>query len=118
MPAELAALDPGIRGAVEWLRSHGFDTCDSGDGRHKVELGWPAEEVIPTPHVIVQCAPLRLVFEAVRLVGLLRRNGFTVTPCGQGGIEVGATYDPVDGSAVITVMGEALRDLTIAPETS
>ena len=50
-PALLAGLDPGIRVLVWFLRSHGFDTTDSGDG---VSKDPDPTEVWPAPHVHMQ----------------------------------------------------------------
>lgn len=45
-------LDPGVRELVVWLRSLGFNTSDSGDGKSKFEAGLTVEDgVLPFPHV-------------------------------------------------------------------
>lgn len=41
---DLAGLDPGIVDAVVWLRAHGFDTTDSGDGASKF-VDAPPDEI-------------------------------------------------------------------------
>jgi hypothetical protein len=50
---DYSQLDEGIRDAVRLVRSHGFVTTDSGDGRldgAKAEM----EGVLPFPHVVVR----------------------------------------------------------------
>lgn len=46
---DYAILDPGIRGAVQYLRERGFDTTDSGDGVSKP----PYDRVFDVAHVAV-----------------------------------------------------------------
>ena len=61
-PEEEAALDPGIRKMVKWMRQLGYDTTDSGDGvskfnklaAHPNDPDEAPEGVIDTPHVIIQ----------------------------------------------------------------
>lgn len=107
-------LDPGIRSTVRWLRGHGYDTCDSGDGRTKFEAaaarGEPIDPddnecgVTPHPHVAIQVHPDRLVEEADRLCGLLRDAGIKVGPLDfHDGPSIQATYDAGDGYALIYV---------------
>lgn len=97
-PTETAQLDPGIRDLVVWLRSKGFDTCDSGDGVTKVERG--NEGVIDVPHVIIRVGPEECISEAHRLQDCLAVAG--VTP-EEGRIEV--SYDPANGVAVMALLG-------------
>jgi hypothetical protein len=50
---DYSQLDAGIRDAVRFVRSYGFVTTDSGDGRlegNKAEM----EGALPFPHVVVQ----------------------------------------------------------------
>jgi hypothetical protein len=79
---DLSVLDPGIRRVVEWLRVHGFDTTDSGDGRSKFDPDspyyWPDAEssgVSRTPHVVIRTDPNKLVMVADALHELLRTHG-------------------------------------------
>lgn len=77
-----ANLDPGIRATVLWLRERGFKTCDSGDGKSKIEAGYnePGDEecvcdALPVPHVIMNTTPEAMVTEARRLADALREAG-------------------------------------------
>lgn len=97
---DLSQLDPGIRGAVAWLRMHGFDTTDSGDGVSK-----PGDErVLDIPHVFMVVAPEHLVAEADRLLSLLLENGVDVDQIGCEVASIEASYDPVSGTGVITLL--------------
>ena len=91
---DLSQLDPGIRGAVAWLRMHGFDTTDSGDAD---DLGGP--------HVSIVVAPEYLVAEADRLLNLMVENGFDVGPPGPDCACICAEYDPATGLGVIELVG-------------
>jgi hypothetical protein len=69
-----ADINPGIRKTVEWLQSHGFKTCDSGDGEthdHECDL------TIPYVHMVVDDQDT-LTSEANRLVGLLKKEGIQI----------------------------------------
>jgi hypothetical protein len=104
MGRTLAELDHGISRTVWWLREHGFDTTDSGDGRSKIEAGFDAEEVLDYPHVVCIVAPADLVTEANRLADLVHERGVEVVPNGRreaGQAEIAASYDPADDSAVL-----------------
>ena len=88
--AEIEALDPGIRDVVVFLREHGFDTFDSGDGVSKE----PDAIYIPYPHVFMRVAPEQIVDESKRLYALL--------PLIPGGPwEVEGSYAPKDGNAFV-----------------
>lgn len=100
-PIDLEPLDPGIRETVRFLREHGFDTCDSGDGATKfVDPRWRVdgklpEEVLDFPHVAMRVRPGDLVSEADRLLGLLTSIGIDLSPIGPvGGPSLQASYDP------------------------
>ncbi len=76
-----ANLDPGIRATVLWLRERGFKTCDSGDGKTKIEAGYndvPEGESAPKPGE-VSCeampVPHAMVADAMRLADALREVG-------------------------------------------
>lgn len=100
-------LDPGIRETVRWLRSLGFETVDSGDGVTK-----SCDECsLEYPNVAIICDPIDIIHESERLYTALAAIGVDLTcidlsecPCIQ------ATYDPVAGSAIISLMyvGDAL----------
>lgn len=99
-PLDPMTLDPGVRRLVMWLRSLGFNTTDSGDGVSK-----PAdqEEVLEMPHVHIVVPDLdtdTLGREARRLYLEVRD---AVSEVGPGTIQ--ATYDPADGSCVVSLYG-------------
>lgn len=74
-----ADINPGIRKTVEWLQSHGFKTCDSGDGEtHDHECDLP----MPYVHIMVPFPEL-LVEEADRLASLLKGVGIEIQPCNE-----------------------------------
>jgi hypothetical protein len=64
---DYSQLDEGIRDAVRFVRSRGFVTTDSGDGRlegAKAEMA----DTLPFPHVVVQLDDtLTMVAETERL---------------------------------------------------
>lgn len=62
----LAKCDPGIRDTVAWLRSLGFNTTDSGDGKTKrriIDAGY----ALPEPHVFMVVSPRHAIDDARRL---------------------------------------------------
>ncbi len=89
-------LTPGIRKTVLWLREHGFDTCDSGDGVTNVEAGMDC--AFTTPNVHIRTTPLKMVSDARSLLSLLEGKKIKVD---SGMIQ--ATYDPSDGSAILSL---------------
>lgn len=96
------ALDPGIRQTVAWLRGHGFNTTDSGDGKAKFEEGRGFEGVLDFPHVFMKVTPPdQLLEQACRLRQLIVNDTPVYLEPGQ----IQATYDPVDGSAVLALYG-------------
>jgi hypothetical protein len=67
---DLEKLNPGIRATVRFLREHGFNTCDSGDGvTHEFECD------LPIPYVHIQCDADKLASEADRLAELMKSVG-------------------------------------------
>lgn len=65
-------LDPGIRKTVVLLRSHGFDTTDSGDGKSKFALPEVDTSAMSVPNVAMVVRPAAdLLVEADRLQALL-----------------------------------------------
>jgi hypothetical protein len=76
-------LDVGIRETVRWLRDHGFNTCDSGDGSKAVTMD--CAESVPNVHML--STPALLVDDADHLDGLLRQRGVA-------GYRIQATYAP------------------------
>lgn len=92
-------LNPGIKKLVHFLRSRGFDTCDSGDGRTR-----DYECDRDHAYVAMMCEPEVMVREAHRLhrtvqevleipLGALNEEG--TTPC------VEAAYQPAWGDFAI-----------------
>ena len=59
-------LDPGIRRTVHWLRAHGFETTDSGDGVSKTQAIFDGE-ALDVPHAFMKLLPAALVTESMRL---------------------------------------------------
>lgn len=101
-----AALDPGIRRTVTWLRSLGFETTDSGDGASKVG---EMECAVDFPHVHMLGTTFGgLIDTAKRLREACRSANL---PIESGTIQ--ATYDPFDGSAVVSLYG--IDDAKIGP---
>lgn len=101
-------LDPGIVDTVRFLHENGFDTCDSGDGRHKFSSpawqvdGQVPDEVLDFPHVAIRVNPDRMIGDADRLAGLLEGIGLKLIPFGHAGPALVASYDPADpGNAVL-----------------
>lgn len=103
-PIDLAELDPGIREFVRFLRMHGFDTSDSGDGVSK----HPEARGFDSTHVAITVEPARLCLEADRLMALLQQQGLEPMPLGpdeDDSLTIEATYNPAEfGYALILVM--------------
>jgi hypothetical protein len=98
-------IDPGIRETVRWLRSLGFDTTDSGDGKSKPR---DPGEVLDFPHVfMVVKRPRWLVDEANVLRMLLHERGIPIQQQGPDAStpSIQANYDPGNGSATLMLMG-------------
>lgn len=96
-------LDPGIRQVVRQLNDLGFVTTDSGDGVSKTDM----EGAMDVPNVAIKVDPFYLLGEADRLY----------RHCAEWGLEdftIQASYDPVDGSAVILLLG--VDDSTLRAE--
>lgn len=105
-------LDPGVRLAVSWLREHGFETTDSGDGVTKQASGeWDESQLCDVPHVVIRVAPEALVIEADRLEALLLGIGIRLTGA-PGEVSAEASYDPANRVGVIIV--EHLSDALLA----
>lgn len=98
-PVDLVTLNPGIRRVVALLRANRFNTCDSGDGEtHQHECDRA------TGYVAIYADRFRLVEEADRLVRLLGAYGVSVDSIGNGHTaSIQASYDPVNGIAIIDV---------------
>lgn len=101
-------LDPGIRRTVRWLQKNEFRTTDSGDGVAKFQCAEPMEGALDYPHVVCVVASDLLASEADRLAELVHDLGVDVVPNGlrePGQAGISASYDPVDGVAVIVLEG-------------
>ena len=121
--AEISGLDDGIRDTVVWLRMHGFDTCDSGDGASKFAAGVIDPCAIGTPNVAIQVDPAELAAECDRLQALLLSVGVTLVPFDPFEIapSIQGSYDPANGTALILLLGFALpvgRGATVPPRTT
>ena len=101
-------LDPGIRGAVMFLRAHKFNTTDSGDGISKLVGGRQADDCINDfPHVFMVTPPGQEAFdEAHRLWDLIQK--YIVDP---EGIVVELMYSPIDGTAILGLIDHSGRGL-------
>lgn len=81
----MCSLNPGIRKTVEWLGSHGFRTCDSGDGKTR---DFECDLPMPYVHIIVprtgDVVDPDVTRAADRLAELLVLRG----------IKLGEAYDP------------------------
>jgi hypothetical protein len=92
---DLNSLCPGIQRTVGFLRSHGFNTTDSGDGYSNEGM----EGAMPFPNVAISCSPENLVQEARRLMQVLADAGLSAEPLGpsEEGPQpphIEASYDP------------------------
>jgi hypothetical protein len=98
---EYEELDVGIRKTVQWLREHGFETTDSGDGSKAATM----ECALNYPNVAIRIDDVdALQFEADRLYELLEEREIDVAPQGTDGEPfIQATYDPADGSSIIVL---------------
>lgn len=100
-------LDPGIRRTVKTLRTWGFDTTDSGDGK-KVGM----ECALPFPHVAMLSHPDELALDAEYLRGLvdacLALRGQRVQSMGEdpgAQVSIQASYDPVSKTGLLELFG-------------
>lgn len=93
-------LSPGIRLTVAALTAAGFDTCDSGDGETHQDSGEREG-----PFVVIKSSGRNLTAEAVELMQFLQHNGIEVVQIGVNGVQIQATYDPADDTAIIDVSG-------------
>ena len=103
-------LDPGIRKTVLWLRSLGYETTDSGDGKTKPTGG--DECALTFPHVVIRVRPYQLQPVADGLMEMLRfHHGVEVTPMTPEASAsaptptIEASYNPADGIAIVMLYG-------------
>lgn len=93
-------LNPGIRETVAWVRSLGFETCDSGDGQTH-------EHACDRDHayVVISVAdPAMMVTFAKELHRILRIRGIAPGPVGGRLPCIQASFDPENGLAFIDLM--------------
>jgi hypothetical protein len=113
-------IDPGIRDVVRFVRSLGFDTTDSGDGVSKGEGGapWPhAFAVVPKGMLTTEADRLYRACVGAGLGDVVRANAHSTEECNDHAY-VYTSYDPVDGVAVVGLVGvndTILRAATMAP---
>jgi hypothetical protein len=89
-PLDYETLDPGIRMTVRLLRSSGFETTDSGDGRSKSRARFASGEALPFAHVVVKAEPSSMAATAEVVQWLLGPKW-----------EVEASYSTVDQRAIL-----------------
>lgn len=102
---DYAALAPGIRRTVRWLRSLGYETTDSGDGKANQAAGMTCAEPwggVPMVAMVLHGAPLMVFHEANYLYHTLGQFDL-VGPAAPG--EVQLTYSPGDGTTVLLLTG-------------
>lgn len=98
---DYSQLDDGIRDTVRWLRSLGFDTTDSGDGKKR-----DMECFIDQPNVFMLIGgpqaldPAHWMAETYRLLHAVSMRGIEVDP----GM-VTLSWDPVQGTAILCLLG-------------
>jgi hypothetical protein len=110
----LRDIDPGVCKLVELLRTHGFETTDSGDGKAKLAEGAPLEDALDYPHVFIKTSRDELVDTANKVMMLLEENGVQLSVDNDTGEPfVTASYDPADESAVVGVIG--VQDTMLNP---
>ena len=94
---DYSKLSPGIRDTVMLLRSHGFETCDSGDGsNHAAGM----KGATPFPMVAVRVGASMMAFNADSLRQLLIAQG-VVFGDGPNDPRIEASYDPHNGVAMV-----------------
>lgn len=90
-------MNPGIRRTVRWMRSLGFDTCDSGDGTthdYDCDSEWP--------YVAMLVPPEELVAQARRLQQAFKEIGITIEELSsEPKPAIQASYDPGNETAAI-----------------
>lgn len=104
-------LNPGIVRVVEWLRAHGFDTTDSGDG---ATHDHPCDR--PYPYVSMRGTES----DARRLAALLRARGVVLPASAEAwplgceaprGVVVSYSYDPASDIGIVDLAGLCDRTL-------
>lgn len=88
-------LSPGIKEAVLWFQSKGYETCDSGDGSNYKE---GMEGALPYKHIFIEVRPHELITQANTISKLLVEAGAFLT--------VEATYRPEDIVGIIGIFDD------------
>lgn len=107
---DYSLLDPGIVDAVRFLRQHGFNTTDSGDGYTKPK----SERTIEGPHVFCIVSHYTVgALEANRCLELLTQKlgqpALVTTPREWASmLLVEASYSAVDGTCILSITGNPL----------
>ena len=103
-------LNVGIRKTVKWLRKHGFQTCDSGDGK-TADFGCDRG----CPYVVSEVEPNMLTVESNRLCDMLTARGIEVLSMTMEGRSptIHASYSPTDRHAFVDIM--FLEDSMLTP---
>jgi len=93
-------LQPGIKMTVEWLRGHGFNVMESGDGKSGLET----ESNMAYASMVVEPSE-NLVSETRRLVVLLAERGIRCSDDLEDDVSpfVFAAFEPALDQAVIDV---------------
>jgi hypothetical protein len=115
---DLDSLTPGIQKTVVWLRQHGFETTDSGDGVTNVAAGM--EEALDYPHVMISVLPESLVEKTSLLLRLIEARGIRVNPMGSDPQEpaIQATFDPANKDYPAVIMLSGVDDHKLFPQAS
>lgn len=92
-------LDPGIREVVRFIRSEGYVTTDSGDGKTKP----PGPDVLPYPHVACQVPVMPSVITHADHLRRLMQMGEAIGKVPPGW-QVQLTYDPATDHTRTIVM--------------
>lgn len=113
-------LDIGIRNLVRLLRSKGFETTDSGDGKSKFENN-TACCAEPVSNVYIEVNATRMVAESHRLMEVIRDNtieGTLESTIRNEELEmdvprvlIEASYSPIEGTAILMIHGLLDSDL-------
>jgi hypothetical protein len=96
-------LNPGIRGAVRFLRALGWETCDSGDGETHA-YACDREEA----YVVIQLPPETL---GSSLTCATERVWKQLGEPSATRIAVQCSWSPQDGMAFIDLSGPGLREV-------
>lgn len=88
-------IDPDIIEIVHLLWRAGFDPCDSGDGHTKLER---SDEALDFPHVF-----------------MMTERDLLARTCIHRDFSIEASYDPLDGTAVLLLCGVTNAAIEVAP---